>query len=115
MRIDYSKQTGKKISIKGKYNLLINMTDILYMECEGNYTTLYLNLYLGDKRVCYTETKHLKQFETELSDYGFFRVNNNTLVNGYHIKKVNSKSLFLNDDFEIKISRRRYNSLKKHL
>ena len=113
MAIDYSNQIGKKISTTGKQKTFIDVSDILYLECQNIYTTIFMNIK-GNK-ICFMEAKSLKKYENELKEYGFFRVNNNTLVNGNYITKINSKNLFLGEEINIKISRRRYSLLKKQL
>ena len=111
MQINYIKQVGQKISTHGKNKIFIDLTDVLYLQCEGNYTTLFLK----DKRRI-LELKPLKQFQKELSDFGFLRINDNTLANGKFISEIitiNKEKFVKIDEISLKISRRKFKILKK--
>ena len=86
MAIDYSKQIGKKISTKGNKRKSINIENIMYLQCDGDLTTIYLD---NEEKVY--EIKTLKEFEEELCDKAFFRINYNTIVNGKYITEMDTK------------------------
>jgi len=87
MIIDYSKQTGKKMITKGDKIKFINVEDIMYIKCEDYLSTIFLNT--GEK---IHEIKTLREFEMKLLDVGFFRIRNNTIINGNYISEVNTKT-----------------------
>jgi len=113
MQINYSRQIGQKIVTHGKNKIFIDVQDILYLQCEGNYTMIFLK---DSNKIL--ELKPLKEFQKELSNFGFVRINNNTLVNGKFISKIfteNSKNFIKIDEITLKISRRRLKILKKQV
>jgi len=84
MEFDFSKQVGIKISIKTKSRTFyVNIEDILYIRCDGYLSTIFP---VEDKSICVA--KSLREHEEELSEYGFLRVNYNTLVNPKHIHDI---------------------------
>jgi len=105
MNKDYSIQINKKIIIneKGKFTQLC-ISKILYIYCDG---------YISSIKTKDEETRTarlLKEFEIELKDLCFFRVNRNTLVNMTHIHSYinyNKPTIVLTDGEAINISKRR--------
>jgi len=65
----------------------INMHEIVYLEAEGNYTTIYL---LNGKDE--TVTQSLGQIEEDLSANNFFRVNRSVIINLKFIARVNRRT-----------------------
>ena len=90
MGIDYSKQTGRKITTKGYKKKTVNIEDIMYIKREGYLSTLYLQN--GENIV---EIESLCEFERKLCDMGFFRIRNNTIINGKYITEVDKKTVKL--------------------
>ena len=90
MGIDYSKQTGRKITTKGYKKKTVNIEEIMYIKREGYLSTLYLQN--GEK---IDEIESLCEFERKLCDMGFFRIRNNTIINGKYITEVNKKTVIL--------------------
>ena len=86
MPIDYSRQIGKKIITKGDKMKFINIENIVYIHREGYLTTIYLNT-----GVKVYEIKSLCAFEKELFEMGFFRIRDNTIINGNYITEVDTK------------------------
>ena len=86
MLIDYSKQTGKKITTKGDKTKFINVENIIYIKCEDYLSTIFLN-----NNTEIVEVKKLREFEKELSEIGFFRIRNNTIINGNYITEIDPK------------------------
>jgi two-component system, LytTR family, response regulator len=65
----------------------INMHEIVYLEAEGNYTSIYL---LNGKEE--TITQSLGQIEEELSANNFFRINRSVIINLKYIARVNKRN-----------------------
>jgi len=86
MLIDYSKQTGKKITTKGDKKRFININEITHIKCEDYLSTIFLNN--GAK---IHEVKTLREFEKELAELGFFRIRSNIIVNGNYITEVDTR------------------------
>ena len=86
MLIDYSKQIGKKMMAKGDKKSFINIENIIYIKCEDHVSTLFLN-----NGIKIHEVKTLREFEKELSDIGFFRIRDNTIINGNYITEIDTK------------------------
>ncbi|MEX0288465.1 MAG: LytR/AlgR family response regulator transcription factor [Flavobacteriaceae bacterium] len=79
--------------------------DIIYCDADGHYTTLYLR---GGRQELVSKT--LKDFENLLSESGFFRVHNSSLINIRHIQKYvrgDGGYLVLTEDHHVTVSRRR--------
>jgi len=62
--------------------VFVNISDILYCEAQGVYTTIYLN---EGKKILASKT--LGDFETQLTPNKFFRIHHSTLINLNHIKE----------------------------
>ncbi|MDR1113270.1 MAG: LytTR family transcriptional regulator [Bacteroidales bacterium] len=103
MGIDYSRQIGKKMATKGSRKSVIKVMDIVYMESDGNLITIYLKDGTTDYDI-----KPLHEFESELFDFGFFRVHYHTLVNGRYITGTDAgERVVILKGKKLKISRRR--------
>lgn len=100
------KHQNKKISVPTIYGFeLITTQDIIYCKSDINYTTLFLK----DHKT-FTVARTLKEFESILSQYNFFRINNSYVVNLEYIKSYNKgKGGFvkLENGIEIEVSSRR--------
>ena len=102
---DYSNQTGKKIIIKGDKTKFIDIESIMYIKCEDYLSTIFLNN--GTKM---EEIKTIREFEKDLFDVGFFRIHNNTIINGNYIiefdQKIHKRTVKLGEsDFIVAKSR----------
>ncbi|MDR1345100.1 MAG: LytTR family transcriptional regulator [Bacteroidales bacterium] len=103
MGIDYSRQMGRKIATKGSRKSVIRVMDIVYMESSGNLITIYLKDGATDYDI-----KPLHEFESELFDYGFFRIHYHTLVNGRYVTGTDAgERVVMLKEKRLKISRRR--------
>ncbi len=106
MNIDFNCQRNNKIVLKEKSVIkLIGMSDIILITCDGYLTRVFI-----ENGQSITISKLLKEFEIELEDYGFIRVNHNSIVNVYHIRSIergNNRVLTLSNNLIIKISRRK--------
>lgn len=61
--------------------LVIEIKDIVYCQADGPYT----HFFLKDSKI--TSSKHLKEYEMLLEEYGFYRIHKSFLVNLAEIKK----------------------------
>jgi two-component system LytT family response regulator len=83
----------------------IAFKEILFLQSENNYTTLFLKS--GKKIVA---SKGLGDFEEILEPYGFFRVHKSYLINMSEIRKYikgDGGTVVMEDGTEIDVSRRR--------
>jgi Fe2+ transport system protein FeoA len=71
---------------------------------DGYLSTLFLNN--GDRIF---EIESLREFERKLCDMGFFRIRDNTIINGKHITEANKKTVKL-EKIEFRIAKRRFKS-----
>ncbi|MDR2835972.1 MAG: LytTR family transcriptional regulator [Bacteroidales bacterium] len=110
-KTNYKKQEEYQFFTHGKHKILIEACKVLYLQCEGKYTTIYL--IDGNKIL---DVKNLKKFETELTEYGFLRIHHNTIINGKYITAIElskeQKKVFLGE-IELKISRNKAEFVKK--
>ncbi len=86
----------------------IRVADILRCESDAGNTSLYTK----DGKRIYT-TRHLKEYERLLEDYGFLRIHNSHLINPGCIKSYHRNdggSVVMSDSSRIPISRRRKDS-----
>ena len=92
---------------------IVKVTDIIYLEAERNYTTLYIL----EKKVL-VASKNIKEFEFLLPENRFIRVHHKYLVNLDHIKKYykgRGGSLLMVNGQHIEVSRNRKNELMNAL
>ena len=83
MLIDFNSQFDKKkitINTDGKL-LFLDVDDIIYIESDGNYSTLFLQ---NQKKIVIT--KKLKEVDAMLPEHYFFRIHNSYIINLNKIK-----------------------------
>ncbi|HUC80601.1 MAG TPA: LytTR family DNA-binding domain-containing protein [Flavisolibacter sp.] len=106
LRQDASAQQKKKLMLStGKGTLVVETDDIIRIESNNNYSTIY---FTNKPKILVTKT--LKTFDEQLSDKGFFRVHQSHLVNLSHVQSiVNGEPGFilLSDGAKVEIARRR--------
>lgn len=72
-----SSQKGQKIILKTKnISHILNMEEVTHLICDCYLTTVYTT-----SGKAFIVAKLLKEFEVELNDFGFVRVNRNAIVN----------------------------------
>ena len=86
----------------------IDVNHIYYVETEAHF--LIIKTDQGEYRMRDT----MKNMETVLEKYGFFRCNNCYLVNLKHVERVDGSTLFVNGE-ELAISRPRYKAFMETL
>lgn len=87
--------------------------DILFVRADGSYSHFYLK-----NKESLTVSKNLKFFESILTDYGFYRIHNSTLINLKYINKVGKSSggyVVMENDVELSISKSRKEDFLKIL
>jgi len=113
MNFDFSKQRNKIIFTTGRKKEWISVSNILFITVDLTLCSVFVQ----HKKDPYYFVKQLKEFEIELSEYGFFKANGNTIVNGYFVEcleKVNKKYILkLKDEKRITLSRRQYSKIRK--
>ena len=99
--------SGKKIHVKinGRY-LVIDPSDILCCEADGNYTHIRLE---GDEEVVTTRT--LKEVSKDLPETRFCRCHHSCVVNLEKVRSYNNRELELSNGMTLPVSRRRYHEL----
>ena len=83
--LEYMKtqQQIKKISIPtDKGIVFIEISQVLYCTSDGPYTTFQL-----EEGASIISSKSLGEYEQHLSDKGFYRIHNSSLINVQHLKK----------------------------
>jgi two-component system, LytTR family, response regulator len=84
---------------------VVNLSDIVYCEAEGPYTTFYL---LNDKKICVS--RPLADYEVLLIDDDFLRVHKSFLINLHHTREYRRGEggvVIMSNDVEIYVSRRK--------
>ena len=102
---DYSKQNGKKFFTKGFKKQCVNVISIEYIKSEESVSTIVLK---NGRKI--DQTKTIREFETELSDFGFYRIRENLIVNGRYITEIDTKinkRILKIGNFEFKIAKNR--------
>lgn len=80
--MSFKSQNEMKVFLKEKGELnIVEMSKISHISCEGYLSTVF-TIDNRDFKVA----KLLKHFELDLSQYGFVRVNHNTIVNLHNSK-----------------------------
>ena len=99
----------KKLVIRSKAKLeSYNLSDIVYLNSDDNYTSLHLN---GQKRLVISKT--LKEYEEMLcmeESSSFMRIHKTFIVNLHFVKKIergNDCIAVLKDDTQLAVSRRK--------
>lgn len=82
---------------------IVNLEDVLFCKSSGNYTYFVMT---SGKEILISKT--LKHFEDYLIGFNFIRVHQSYMVNGMHIKSLNSNDeIVLSTERRLKISRRK--------
>jgi len=115
--IDHIENPGIEKKIVAHHNdkvLLLSLSDVVYMEGEGNYTMIHTA-----RKEKYSSSKNLGEFEDMLSPYrNFLRVSKSALVNLNHVSaytKGGPCMLSLADIYTVEISRRKKQEVLERL
>ena len=106
MKKEFRCQRDKKVILKEKCKTnMVDMEKITHLTCESYLTTLHLI-----DNITITISKQLKHFEAELAEYGFIRVNHNTIINTKCILSILGgckRMIILTNNSNVRISRRK--------
>jgi len=100
-----TKNNNKKITINTDGKLLfLNIEDILFVESDGNYSTLFMS----DKQKILV-TKKLKEVNALLPEQSFFRIHNSFIINLTKIKEfIKSEGyVIMESNHKIPVARQR--------
>ncbi|WP_299098519.1 LytTR family DNA-binding domain-containing protein [uncultured Winogradskyella sp.] len=106
MLTNFNSQHDKKritINTDGKL-LFLDVDDIVYIESDGNYSTLFLQ---NQKKI--VVTKKLKEVDAILPEHYFFRIHNSYIINLNKIKAFikNEGYVIMDSDQKIPVARQR--------
>jgi len=106
MLSNFNSQFDKKritVNTDGKL-LFLDVDDIIYIESDGNYSTLYLQ---DQKKI--VVTKKLKEVDAMLPEHYFFRIHNSYIINLNKIKAFikNEGYVIMDSDHKIPVARQR--------
>jgi two-component system LytT family response regulator len=103
-------QSKKKIILKTFDNVyLVKVKDIIYLESDGRYTTIFLE---SGEQVIVSST--LKHYDELLRDFGFYRVHKSYLINLEHIHrfgKAEGGYVILEGDARVPVASRKREEL----
>ena len=93
----------------GQELVIVNIHDIIYMESDGSYVSIFLT----EEKKPILVTKSLREFEEIINNATFFRVHNSYLINLKFLKKIlrNDAEVVMANNISIPISRNRKNEL----
>ena len=100
-----SKLEQKKVTINTDGKLIfLNVDDILFVESDGNYSTLFLE---DNQKLLLT--KKLKEVNTMLPEHCFFRIHNSYIINLNKIKEFikNEGYVIMQSNHKIPVARQR--------
>jgi len=103
----------KKVTINTDGKLLfLDVDDIIYIESDGNYSTLFLK---DQKKI--VVTKKLKEVNAILPEHYFFRIHNSFVINLNKIKAFikNEGYVIMDSDHKIPVARQRKSDFLKKL
>jgi two-component system LytT family response regulator len=106
MLSDFNTKFDKKritINTDGKL-LFLDVDDIIYVESDGNYSTLFLQ---NQKKI--VVTKKLKEVDAILPEHYFFRIHNSYIINLNKIKAFikNEGYVIMDSNHKIPVARQR--------
>ncbi len=106
MLTDFNSKFDKKritINTDGKL-LFLDVDDIIYVESDGNYSTLFLQ---NEKKIVIT--KKLKEVDAILPEHYFFRIHNSYIINLNKIKAFikNEGYVVMDSNHKIPVARQR--------
>ncbi|MCX6287716.1 MAG: LytTR family DNA-binding domain-containing protein [Bacteroidetes bacterium] len=101
-----------KITIAEQFGFrMVNVSDIMYLQADSNYTILHLS---GLSKI--VATRSLGEFENILNDPPFFRIHKSTIINMNYLQSYSSYEgnfAELNDGTRLSISRRKLNEFRE--
>lgn len=92
---------GRKVSVR--------FADILFLEAQGEVTSVYLNLH-GHEKI--TTTRNLGFWERQLEGGTFIRIHKKYLVNVAHVSSLQADSISV-QGFTVQVAKRRRKAVEK--
>lgn len=100
----------KKIVIKtGDGERFLHVQDIIYISAEDKYAVIYT------QSQHYVSDCSLKDYEEQLTPYGFFRIHRKHLINMYHHKAIKGSDIVLSSGISLPISKRKITAYRRTL
>ncbi len=100
----------KKIVIKTREGeCFLPVQDIIHISAEDKYTVIYT------EHQHYISDCSLKEYEGQLTPYGFFRIHRKHLINMYHHKIINGNNIVLSSGISLPISKRKITAYRSRL
>lgn len=103
---NFDQHSVKKLVVQNVNGFkVVPLEEIIYLQGEINYTRLFLK---GEEKVLTSRT--LKEYESFLVDFGFFRIHQSHLINLSHVKeyvKGDGGVIVMNNRQHLNLSRRR--------
>jgi two-component system LytT family response regulator len=99
----------RKIKLHGlRETLLVSVSDVLYLEADGRYSTVYL---AGGRK--HIVSRNIGEFEEELVPHHFFRIHKSLLVNLEKVKQLHHdhENIELEEGTILPVSKRRQSSV----
>ncbi|MBK9255787.1 MAG: LytTR family transcriptional regulator [Saprospiraceae bacterium] len=95
----------------GKVHIMVRMTDILYIEAQSNYTTVYIR-----NKNAILVSKTLKYWENTLDKNLFIRCHRSYLVNRHEIKMYDRKERIveLSNNVNVVANKKFCNQIEKY-
>lgn len=89
--------------------ILLPLQELIYISAEDKCSVLYTasRHYISDYS--------LKKYESQLREYGFFRIHRKYLVNLYHHKAVQAGTIVLSTGYRLPITKKRMPEYKRQL
>ncbi len=112
--MDYSNQKNKTIILKSsRITRQINIGNIVYISCDS----YLISIHLINQKKSEIFSKPLKEIEKELSNFHFFRINRNELINMKYFKSYHnsaSRKITLSTGKTLSVSRRKWLAIKNY-
>lgn len=98
------------IAIKAGYDkVLLNVNDVLYIQSEGNYSTVHT-----EQNITHTISKNLKKVKELYFEEGcFIRIHQSIIVNCNHISSFDKTAVKISNMNQLKISKNGYKLLNE--
>ena len=104
----YVDQSTIQVKSQGE-DILLPLKNIVYIEGTGRRMVLVHLVGEGNPLEC---SGKLSDFESQLNDSGFLRLQRSFLANIRHIKKISSYTAFLDNGTELRVTDKNYNQLR---